>query len=64
MRHDGELRSRRDAAIDQTMSETTATSLKIGDLANPTRFLAFAGRLVPWLGGIAAWAARSTVLWQ
>ena len=36
------------------MSETTATSLKIGDLANPTRFLAFAGRLVPWLGGIAA----------
>ena len=54
MRHDGELRSRRDGVIDQIMSETTATGLKIGDLANPTRFLAFAGRLVPWLGGIAA----------
>ena len=27
---------------------------RIGDLANPTRFLAFAGRLLPWLAGITA----------
>ena len=28
--------------------------MAISDLANPTRFLAFANRTIPWLGGLAA----------
>ena len=28
--------------------------MAIADLANPTRFLAFANRTIPWLGGLAA----------
>ena len=27
--------------------------MAISDLANPTRFLAFANRTIPWLGGLA-----------
>ena len=38
------------------MSDTTSPTLgaRLTDLANPTRFIALADRLVPWLGGIAA----------
>jgi heme exporter protein C len=36
------------------MSETSATIKSFADLANPTRFLALADRVVPWLGGLAA----------
>ena len=37
------------------MSDTTSPTLgaRLTDLANPTRFIALADRLVPWLGGIA-----------
>jgi heme exporter protein C len=35
------------------MSETSATIRSFADLANPTRFLALADRLVPWFGGVA-----------
>jgi heme exporter protein C len=35
------------------MSETSATIKSFADLANPTRFLALADRVVPWLGGLA-----------
>ena len=33
------------------MSETTAPLRNWADIANPTRFMAMADRLVPWLGG-------------
>jgi heme exporter protein C len=36
------------------MSETFASSRKIADLANPTRFIALADRLIPWLGALSA----------
>ena len=36
------------------MSETSLSLARIGDLANPTRFLALAGRVLPWLAGGAA----------
>ncbi|TKT82867.1 heme ABC transporter permease [Aquamicrobium sp. LC103] len=36
------------------MSETTATIRSWTDIANPTRFIALAGRLIPWLGGASA----------
>jgi heme exporter protein C len=36
------------------MSETAAPIRSWTDVANPTRFLAIADRLVPWLGGLAA----------
>ncbi len=38
------------------MNETTSATLgaRLTDLANPTRFIALADRLVPWLGGLAA----------
>lgn len=36
------------------MSETSARSSSWADLANPTRFMTLADRLVPWLVGIAA----------
>ncbi len=35
------------------MSDITAIS-RFSDLANPTRFLAFSARLIPWLAGISA----------
>jgi heme exporter protein C len=35
------------------MTETSATIRSFADLANPTRFLALAHRVVPWLGGLA-----------
>jgi heme exporter protein C len=34
------------------MSDTSLAISKIGDLANPTRFLALTARLLPWLSGI------------
>jgi heme exporter protein C len=34
------------------MSDTSLSIGRIGDLANPTRFLALAGRLLPWLAGL------------
>ncbi|RFC68411.1 MULTISPECIES: heme ABC transporter permease [Mesorhizobium] len=34
------------------MSETVATARKISDLANPTRFIALADKLVPWLAAL------------
>jgi len=34
------------------MSETVAPARKIADLANPTRFVAFVDRLVPWLAAL------------
>ena len=36
------------------MSQTSASTGSLSDLANPTRFLAVADRLVPWLAGAAA----------
>ncbi|MET0596588.1 MAG: heme ABC transporter permease [Mesorhizobium sp.] len=36
------------------MSQTSASTHSLSDLANPTRFLAVADRLVPWLAGAAA----------
>ena len=36
------------------MSEASATGRRISDLANPTRFLALAGALIPWLAGLSA----------
>ncbi|MBO6724356.1 MAG: heme ABC transporter permease [Rhizobiaceae bacterium] len=36
------------------MSEATTLPRRMTDLANPTRFIALADRLVPWLGGLAA----------
>jgi len=36
------------------MSETVAPARKIADLANPTRFLALADRLIPWLAAFSA----------
>ena len=36
------------------MSQTSASTSSLSDLANPTRFLAVADRLVPWLAGAAA----------
>jgi heme exporter protein C len=36
------------------MRDETLAIGRLSDLANPTRFLAFADRAVPWLGGIAA----------
>lgn len=36
------------------MNETNTQSLRWTDLANPTRFVALADRLIPWLAGLAA----------
>ncbi|HWK64658.1 MAG TPA: heme ABC transporter permease [Rhizobiaceae bacterium] len=36
------------------MNETSTQSLRWSDLANPTRFVALADRLIPWLAGVAA----------
>ena len=36
------------------MSQTAISSARWMDLANPTRFLAFAGAVIPWLAGLAA----------
>ena len=36
------------------MSQTALSSPRWSDLANPTRFLALADRLVPWLAGLSA----------
>lgn len=36
------------------MNETSTQSLRWTDLANPTRFVALADRLIPWLAGLAA----------
>ncbi|NRQ16134.1 heme ABC transporter permease [Ensifer sesbaniae] len=36
------------------MSENSLAIRKFSDLANPTRFLALADRLLPWLAGLAA----------
>jgi heme exporter protein C len=37
-----------------TMSDTTIGTGRWSDLANPTRFMALADRLVPWMGGLSA----------
>lgn len=39
---------------DEAMSETTAQPRRWADLANPTRFVALADRLVPWLAALSA----------
>ncbi len=36
------------------MSETSLAITKFSDLANPTRFLALAARIVPWMAGFTA----------
>jgi heme exporter protein C len=36
------------------MTESSLALSKIGDLANPTRFLALVARILPWLAGITA----------
>src|SRR5690606_3788155 len=36
------------------MIETRRRGGRLSNLANPTRFLAVAGRIVPWIGGFAA----------
>lgn len=36
------------------MSQTTVSTRFWSDLANPTRFLALTGRLLPWLAGLSA----------
>jgi heme exporter protein C len=38
---------------DKSMSETSATG-RWADLANPTRFVALADRVIPWLAGLSA----------
>ncbi|HEY6633849.1 MAG TPA: heme ABC transporter permease [Rhizobiaceae bacterium] len=35
------------------MSDTSQSTLRLSDLANPTRFLALAGSLLPWLAGLS-----------
>ena len=44
------------------MSETTAQPRRWLDLANPTRFVALAGRCIPWLAGLSA-AVLAVGLW-
>jgi heme exporter protein C len=36
------------------MSKSVASIIRLGDLANPTRFLSVAARLIPWMGGLTA----------
>ena len=36
------------------MNEQTFSITKFSDLANPTRFLALAARILPWLAGLTA----------
>ena len=36
------------------MNEQTFTITKFSDLANPTRFLALAARILPWLAALTA----------
>ncbi|NKN36928.1 heme ABC transporter permease [Agrobacterium sp. a22-2] len=36
------------------MSDTSLAISKFSDLANPTRFLALAGRIIPWMAGLTA----------
>lgn len=36
------------------MTEAIKPARRLGDLANPTRFLALADRLIPWLAGLSA----------
>src|SRR4051812_13602058 len=43
------LRARRGAATSKSMISTSM----IRELANPTRFMSFSGRLLPWIGGAA-----------
>ena len=45
------------------MSQTTASTGWIAGLANPTRFVALADAVVPWLGGIAL-AVVAAGLWM
>jgi len=35
------------------MSDTSQSTLRLSDLANPTRFLALADRVLPWLAGLS-----------
>ena len=42
------------AVMTEPMSETSAPTGRWADLANPTRFVALADRLVPWLAGLSA----------
>ena len=35
------------------MSDTTAATWRLSDLANPTRFIALADRLIPWLAALS-----------
>jgi hypothetical protein len=45
------------------MSDTAAPAGRWIDIANPTRFIALADRIVPWLGGLAA-IALGIGLWM
>ncbi|MEO4001028.1 heme ABC transporter permease [Mesorhizobium sp. CAU 1732] len=45
------------------MSDTAAPAGRWIDIANPTRFIALADRIVPWLGGLAA-IALGAGLWM
>ena len=45
------------------MSDATTLPRRIADLANPTRFIALADRLVPWMAGLAA-AVLAAGLWM
>ena len=45
------------------MTEAAAAPRKLSDLANPTRFLALADRLIPWLAGLSA-LVLAVALWM
>jgi len=45
------------------MSETAVSARRWADIANPTRFVALADRVVPWLAGLAA-AVLAAGLWM
>ena len=45
------------------MSQTTDQKRRLSDLANPTRFIALADRIVPWMGALAA-LLLATGLWM
>jgi heme exporter protein C len=43
------------------MIETTATPSKFASLANPTRFIALTGRILPWLAGLTVLCLASGI---
>jgi heme exporter protein C len=50
---DGQLRAAIAHSNGDAMSDTTAATWRLSDLANPTRFIALADRLIPWLAALS-----------